>query len=163
MAGGPTMIVAGTGHRPKFLPCKYNEKHPWLLDLKKRVAEKLIEIGATDVISGAAIGYDTWLAQVAIELNLKLHCYIPFVGQEERWPKQSRKEYQRLVDNAYAVHYISTDYSDEAFLKRDREMVNDAHLVLALWNPKITQGGTYYTVKYAEQKGKKVINLWRPE
>lgn len=154
------MIVAGTGHRPKFLPCKYKEKHPWLLNLKDRTAAKLVELGATEIISGAAIGWDTWLAQVALELNLKLHMYIPFVGQEKKWPTASRKEYERLVERAFAVHYISADYSTEAFLKRDREMVNDAHLILALWNPEVTEGGTYYTVNYAKQKGKPVWNMW---
>jgi uncharacterized phage-like protein YoqJ len=154
------MIVAGTGHRPKYLPCKYNEKHPWLLDLKTNTAEKLIELGATDVISGAALGFDTWLAQVALELNLRLHMYIPFKEQGKNWPRASKAEYNRLLSLAYDYRYISDDYSDEAFLKRDRAMVNDADIILALWDPEVKQGGTFYTVNYAKQKGKPVWNLW---
>jgi len=28
------MIICGTGHRPKFCPCKYKDVHPWLDKLK---------------------------------------------------------------------------------------------------------------------------------
>lgn len=82
------MIIAGTGHRPKYCPCKYDENHPWLFDLKERLGiylgiwkntllnkEKLI------VRSGMAIGWDTWLAEEALVMDIEVHCFVPFKGQ----------------------------------------------------------------------------------
>ena len=31
------LVIAATGHRPKYCPCKYKENHPWLDDLKNRL------------------------------------------------------------------------------------------------------------------------------
>lgn len=154
------MIVAGTGHRPKFLPCKYNEKHPWLLDLKKRTHAELERLGAEWVISGMAIGFDTWLAQVALEMGLKVNAYVPFRGQHLQWPSSSRREYERILEAASSILYLREEYTSDAFHVRDRAMVDDADKILALWDPQIQQGGTFYTVNYAKGKGKEVINLW---
>lgn len=68
------MILAGTGHRPKYLPCRYNENHPWLISLKNKIREKLDELRPSAVISGVAIGFDTWLAQSALDLKIPLWC-----------------------------------------------------------------------------------------
>ena len=155
------MIIAGTGHRPKYCPCKYNEKHEWLLNLKVDIKNKLLELGAAGVISGMAIGFDTWLAQVALDMGLQLRCYVPFIGQGDNWPSNSKKEYNRILDLASSIEFISNSYSNEAFLKRDRRMIDDCNEVFALLNPESTSGGTYYTVQYALENKKKVHHLWQ--
>lgn len=157
------MIVAGTGHRPKFCPCKYKENHPWLLDLKERLKLHLSVNKIDTVITGMAIGWDTWLAQVAIEMNIPIHAYVPFKGQSDAWPTQSRKTYDEILKKSECVKYISESYSSEAFLKRDREMVDDCDTVLALLNPLANNGGTYYTVQYAMRNNVPVINFWKDE
>lgn len=155
------MIIAGTGHRPKFLPCKYNENHPWLAELKKKIKSELERIAPSIVISGVAIGFDTWLAEVALELDLELFCYVPFPEQGQTWPAKSQAKLKYLISKATHVKTISQNYSSDVFLKRDRAMVNDADIILALWNPELATSGTGYTVKYAEQTKKEVINLWQ--
>ena len=42
-------------------------------------------------------------------------------------------------------------------LKRDRYMVDNSDIVVAYLTK--SSGGTYYTVKYANEKGVKVVNL----
>lgn len=158
------MIVCGTGHRPKYCPCKYNEKHPWLLDLKQRLYADL-EIGYSTgqidtVISGMAIGWDTWLAETALEVGIPVWAYVPFKGQGDRWPTKTKQVYDSILERAEKVKYISEQYSQQSFLKRDREMVDDSGLVLALLNPLADEGGTYYTVRYAQDKNKEIINYW---
>lgn len=155
------ITAAGTGHRPHILPCKYNENHPWLKDLRKRAKEALITNRVDTVISGMAIGWDTWLAQTALELKLPLHAYVPFKGQGSKWPLKARKEYDRILSLAQKVLYIDEEYKPTSFHTRDRAMIDDSNLVLALWNPDVQMGGTFYTVNYAKDKGKRFINLWK--
>lgn len=154
------MIIAGTGHRPKFCPCKYKENHPWLVALKDDLMLIFLQQRPTAVITGMAIGWDTWLAQVALEMGYPVWAYVPFRGQGENWPSSSRNEYKRILEASEKVLYISDEYHNDAFLKRDRAMVDDCDEVFALWNPEAQSGGTYYTVKYAEKNGKPITNFW---
>lgn len=154
------MIIAGTGHRPQFCPCGFDENHPWIDLLKGRIRENLVSKYATTVIYGSAIGFDTWLAEVALELSIPIHAYVPFKGQGSNWPDKARKKYQDLLDRADLVKYTSMDYSKDAFFKRDRAMVDDCDEVFSLLDPNKTSGGTYYTVQYAKEKNKIVTNLW---
>lgn len=154
------MIVAGTGHRPKFCPCKYDHGHPWLRTLKLNLAKALRDLDVKTVISGMAIGWDTWLAQAALDLEIPVHAYVPFPEQGKTWPTDSRKEYERILNLSDLVIYISNSYSDEAFLKRDRAMVDDCDQVFSLLNPEANSGGTFYTVKYAEKNNKPITNFW---
>lgn len=159
------MHIAGTGHRPKYCPCKYNNKHPWLLNIKADLRNRLVEIAdnyASLVIrAGGAIGWDTWLAQVALELSLPLHLYLPFPGQESQWPSDSRKEYERIKSLATNVIYTSQTYYSEVFLKRDVDMITGCGKILALLNPEADSGGTFYTVNKAKELGINVENFWR--
>ncbi len=155
------MIIAGTGHRPKFCPCKYKENHPWLHKLKEDLATAYQNDRVTTVVSGMAIGFDTWIAQVALVMNIPVYAYVPFKGQGSQWPSDSRKEYERILAASAKVIYLSEEYSDAAFLKRDRAMVDDADHVYALLNPESTGGGTFYTVQYATKQGKPITHFWR--
>lgn len=154
------MIIAGTGHRPQFCPCGFNENHPWLLTLKSKISESLGELGPSIVISGMAIGYDTWLAESALALNIPLHAYVPFQGQGLKWPTESYKKYQSILDKASKVLYTSESYAKDVFFIRDKAMVDACTNVLALWNPEKKSGGTYYTLQYAETRHRNIRNLW---
>lgn len=158
------MIIAGTGHRPKYCPCKYKNSHPWLDNLKADLKQKLEyyqeENKIEAVICGAAIGFDTWLAQCVTEMCIPLWTYVPFKGQGSNWPSESKREYERLLKLSEKVLYISDKYSKECFLKRDRAMINDAHIIFSLLNPEVQEGGTYYTVSYAKSLGKTIHNFW---
>ena len=155
------MIIAGTGHRPKYLPCAYDEYHPWLIDLKTRLKSELITNEVSKVISGMAIGWDTWLAEAALELGLPLDCYISFRGQENRWPNESQKRYKSIIQECDNVVICSERYHRGAFFVRDEKMVDDCDKVFALWNPEIKSGGTRHTVQYAVKNNVDVINMWR--
>lgn len=82
------MIIAGTGHRPKYCPCKYNDSHEWLVKLKADLAETLKKNKPEAVIGGMAIGWDTWLVQVALELKIPVYAYVPFREQGKKWPTE---------------------------------------------------------------------------
>lgn len=113
------------------------------------------------VITGGAIGMDTWLAEETLNLGIPLHLYIPFKGQMANWPEVQQKRYNEILGAATEVKYISETYSKYAFLKRDQAMVDDCNMVMALLNPEAKSGGTYYTVNYAKTKSREIFNFWR--
>lgn len=161
------MIIAGTGHRPEYCPCKYKESHPWLNDLKNRLSYYLgiwnHTIGDEDLIirTGMAIGWDTWLAETALEMDLEIHAFVPFPGQEKAWPTKSREKYQKILDKSKEVCYTADKYHPRVFLDRDDAMITGVDKVVALLNPEAESGGTYYTVKKAESMNLEVINFWK--
>ena len=157
------MIYAGTGHRPQFLPCKFDETSYWLkrciLDLEYWMEENLHEIEY--IITGGALGWDTWLAESSLKLEIPFKVYVPFEKQDRWWSHQDKTRYKQLLKNADDIILVQKKYSKRAFLERDRRMVDSADKMIALWNPGHKSGGTYYTICYAESQQKEVINFWR--
>lgn len=157
------IVYSGTGHRPQFLPCKFDENHIWLQRCMKNLddwlAQHLHEIDY--VITGGAIGWDTWLAEHCYKLNIPFKVYVPFKEQGQNWPRVAQQRYKEVLSYAKEVVYICDKYSKQVFLIRDEQMVDHSSYVLALWNPAHKSGGTYHTVSYAESKGKPIINFWK--
>lgn len=154
------MKITGTGHRPKYMPCGYDEYHPWAIKIKKNLQQELEEIQPALVITGMAIGWDTWLAETAINLHIPIHCYIPFLGQGNNWPNIARQRYGSILNRAAEVIYIQEEYTIDCFFKRDEAMIDNCDMVFALLNPEACSGGTYYTVNYALKHNKVVKNFW---
>lgn len=154
------MIIAGTGHRPMNLPCRYSENHPWAKRVKSDLKDWLIQIKPDVIISGMALGWDTWVAEAAVDLGVKLWCYIPFRGQGTKWSEGMLIRYQKLLEKADFVDVTSDRYHKDVFLERDRRMVDVADRIVALHNPDITKGGTWYTIQYAMSRNKEIKNLW---
>lgn len=154
------MKIAGTGHRPKYMPCKYDEDHSWAIQIKKSLAQELQKIQPGLVITGMAIGWDTWLAEAAISLHIPIHCYIPFLGQGDRWPSKARQRYGSILNRAEKIIYTQNEYTEDCFFKRDEAMISNCDMVFALLNPEVTSGGTYHTVNHALKHNKTVKNFW---
>lgn len=151
------MIRCATGHRPSKLGGYDTGVKKALRDLAKG---HLSEIKGLDyVISGMALGWDQAYAQAAYDLGIPFWAAIPCAGQESMWPYHSRIEYQDLLRLAARVEVITPGpYEAWKMHKRNEWMVDKADEVDALWDG--SRGGTYDTVKYAEWRGKKVVNLW---
>ena len=154
------LIICATGHRPKYCPCQYDENHTWLVDLKARLDKWVKENKPTLALQGGAIGFDTWFAETILDNGIPLHSYLPFEGQGENWPTAAKKRYNKILERSEKVIYLSAKYSKDCFFVRDKAMVENSSLVLALLNPEVTEGGTHFTVKFAKSKGRKVINFW---
>lgn len=150
------MILCGTGHRPDKLG-GYSEEAGELL--ASFATSQLIKLKPSLVISGMALGWDTALAKAAVELDIPFHAYIPFAGQDIRWPNISKYQYHELLAKAQHVKYCSEEgYAVWKMQKRNECMVNDSNLVLALWNG--SAGGTGNCVGYASKTGTEILNVW---
>lgn len=151
-------ICCFTGHRD--LP--YNTA-----DLQKKLdclLEELVANGYGHFISGGAIGFDTLAAQSVLRLKEKhpevqLHMALPCPDQDKYWSYEKRREYHSVLEQADSTRYVCPTYTKYCMLQRNRIMVENSSLVIAYYNGKGT-GGTAMTVKYAQQKGIKTINLY---
>lgn len=155
--------VCFTGHRSQKLPWKFNENDVRCLAMKEIAKLKIMEAifdGKTHFISGMAIGFDMICAELVLELKkyfpfITLECAIPCKGQELKWPQKEQERYRNIIKQADKIRCIYDHYVDGCMLERNQYMVNNASLVIALYNG--TSGGTQKTIDYAKSKHKEIV------
>jgi len=158
-----------TGHR-KLLESYYNSDNPtpeWL-NLKAyltTVVYTFVNNGVHSFMSGMAIGVDTVAAEVVGELKtlcpgLTLNAAVPFPSQPSNWPKASKDNHSRILrdlcDNVYNVN--DDPYESWKMHARDKFMVDRNDYVIAVWDGRLA-GGTYSTVKSAQEQNKQVFRI----
>lgn len=152
------MIVAGTGHRPDKLGGYDESIRQELIGFAQHVIGLL---RPRVVISGMALGWDQALAHAALERRVELWAYVPFEGQESRWPRRAQREYHGILRAAAKTKIISAGgYSPEAMHARNAAMVEDADKMLALYDGK-RGGGTFDCLLLARDLGVPVHHLWQ--
>ena len=146
------MKIAVTGHRDVRLGGQKEEVKMWL-------KEQLINLKACykDIClyDGMAKGVDQIAAQTAISLGVPLECFFAYRRKLNDFE-------QHLIENADSITWLYDEYPGKyAYLERDRRMVDECDMLLVVWDG-IETGGTYYTYKYAQEKGKKILMYaWR--
>ena len=153
------MILTATGHRPLYMPCKFNEEDPWCKEKKQRLKDYLVQKKPDLIITGMAMGWDTWVAEAAFELKIPFDAYIPFENQGKNWEYEHYQRRNKLLFEANSIVLCSLKYSRDCFDVRDQRMVDDGDKIIALWSG-IKKGGTYATVKMAKKQKKEIINFW---
>mgnify|MGYP001070224892 CR=1 FL=1 len=111
---------------------------------------------------GGARGYDTLAAQTVLRLkerypHIKLILILPCLTQTRWWSAADVKEYERIKTLADKVVYTSQEYTKGCMYKRNRHLVNHSSVCVCYLNR--GNGGTAYTVDYAEKQGLEIINL----
>lgn len=148
--------IAGTGHRPQKLGGFGEAANSTL----RRFATAWLETLAPQcVISGMALGWDQALAQAAVDLDIPFVAAVPFEGQESRWPESSQREYQALLGHASDVVVVSSgSFSARSMQVRNEWMTDRCDLLLALYDG--SASGTGNCIRYADETGRDVLNLW---
>lgn len=156
-------IVCFTGHRPKSLPCGYNEEHPACIKIKSQLRRLIIGViekkNVTHFISGMAIGTDTWAAEIVLKLkayypSITLEAAIPCRNQTAGWNIKSKERYKWLLSHCDAVTVLQERYTADCMQNRNEYMVDKSDYVLAVWSGK--PSGTGKTIHYAVECGKPV-------
>jgi uncharacterized phage-like protein YoqJ len=155
--------VCFTGHRPNKLN-GYNEDGIIARAVKQALRDTIRKLVAenpdTVFISGAALGVDTWAAEIVLEENGILTLAIPHVGQQKEWPVVSQYRWLMLFRAAHAVVFCDKgDYATYKMMQRNKYMVDNSDLVIAVWNGD-KGSGTFNCVKYAIKQQKEILNLW---
>lgn len=150
-------VCAFSGHRQIYhihsevLPKKLN----YVIDV-------LINSGVTHFLSGGAQGFDLLSAEYVLQKRknnpgIKLSMYLPCRNQSDRWPSETRKRYETVLNLADEVFYVSEKYDAFCMHTRNRALVDNSDILVCYLIQ--DSGGTAYTKNYAEEKGKKIINL----
>ena len=136
---------------------------------RRKVAAKLektiinlIDRGIRFFGAGGALGFDTLAAQTVLRLkkkysDIKLILVLPCLTQARGWPTEDVEEYERIKAQADKVIYTAQEYTKGCMHKRNRHLVDHSSVCVCYLTKK--DGGTAYTVDYAEKRGLEIINL----
>ncbi len=143
---------AVTGHR--VMQKDFNEQ-----DLKSSFIG-LIEQGYDTFLIGMALGFDTACFKVLKRLKenysqLKLVACVPCKNQSLKYNKYQKREYDEMIDFADGVFVLGEEYTEGCMQKRNKFMVDNSSVLIAYLRRDF--GGTFNTVKYAEEKEIKII------
>ena len=146
-----------TGHRE--LP---EEQLPQLKQALFNVIVRLASQGVTRFACGGALGFDTLAAQMVLMVKeafpqIELLLILPCKTQDKYWPKEDQEIYREILARADRVVFVSETYIQGCMQKRNRLLVEGSSVCVCYCTKK--QGGTFYTVRYARQKGLDLINL----
>lgn len=154
-------ICAFTGYRPEKFPFGENEADPRCEQLKQELFCEILRMtreGVSVFMSGMARGVDLWAAEAVLQIQnvkpsqkIELWAIVPYDRQPLAWSAKERARYQRILEQAARVEYISHDYYNGCLQKRNRYMVDHATHLLAVYDGQ--PGGTASTIRYARKKG----------
>ena len=158
---------AFTGHRPQSLPFGFNETDERCIALKQTLRAEIIKLiedeGVTHFISGMAIGVDMYAAEIVLGLKssydrIILESAIPCETQAAKWTEEQRNRYFEIAEKCDKETLIQQHYTADCMHKRNRYMVDQADVIIAVWDGR--PSGTGKTVQYAQRQGKpiRVIN-----
>jgi len=114
-------------------------------------------------ITSLAIGADQLFAEAVLQHGGTLNVIIPFDEYEFKFLEgHDRQKYHHLLDRAVGVEFLQKMASDEeSYFESGKRVVDMADFLVAVWDGKPARGlgGTADVVKYAEQRGKRIIKL----
>jgi uncharacterized phage-like protein YoqJ len=154
-----------TGHRPEKLSgYKISENGRMIGMLTDSILNHVENKGVTAFITGMALGVDMWSALIVLDLkktvcpNIKLICAIPCKNQTNKWVKERKEEWEKIVSEADEVIYVSDkDYTDTCMQKRNEYMVDESDYTIAVWDG--SNGGTKNCIDYAKKKGMEITYI----
>ena len=154
------MTVSFTGHREA-----YSEE---LREKLRDTLDRLINEGADTFCAGGAAGFDTLAAETVLGLreeypwiSLKLILPCSPEVQSGKFPPHARKLYFDILKNADSVETISTCYTKDCMRLRNMRLISLADVCVCFYNEEARfVSGTGQTVRMAEKKGIRIINLY---
>lgn len=113
-------------------------------------------------LAGGAVGFDTVAAQAVLKCreansDIRLIIVIPCQNQARYWSHDEIDTYERINELADRVICLSEHYHRGCMHQRNRYLVDNSRACICYLTR--DSGGTAYTVKYAQSKGLRIINL----
>ena len=123
----------------------------------------MAQAGYTRFLSGGADGFDLLAAEAVIEHKkrfggVELWIVAPYAELFSRWTAEGRRLRLAALE-ASNVEIVCRKMSRTAPLMRNRRMIALSDICVCYMMPHNATGGTYYTVRLAQEKGIQVINL----
>lgn len=165
-------IICFTGKRPKDMyGYIFRDRYKEMQHILYRWLRGRTEIDCA--ITGGAQGFDQiafWTCRDCPWI-VKNNLYLPFKGQETKWRKDGlfgQREYNMMILKANEItvcskldiETASAKEISEAYLKRNRDMVNSSDIVFGCFDTKKDfhkdRSGTAATLRYAEEREKEI-------
>ena len=128
----------------------------------KNVIEKLINDGYCVFLCGMAVGFDMLCFSLVLELKekygyIKIIACVPYSGQADNYGRKKKAEYEKYISVSDEVVTLYEKYNEACMKERNRYMVDNSSVCVSYLFR--TGSGTYYTTRYAVEKGKTVIYI----
>lgn len=112
--------------------------------------------GYTRFINGGAAGADLLFAAIVAELKaqgrpLFLETALPYSGRR----KSKNQDFQEMLAACDEVKSFSERYNRGCYFVRNRYMVDESSLVIAVYDGR-DSGGTAFTMRYAHNQGRTI-------
>ena len=122
--------------------------------------QELIDRGFDTFLCGMARGFDLLAGELVVKLkesnpHVKLIACIPCPDQDKYYSPNEKEKYKRVLTACDEVKLLNEKFYKGCMLMRDRYMVDNCSLVFAY--DRKSEGGTHYTLTYAQSKKKKII------
>lgn len=144
------VTVCFSGHRE--MEKDFNAEY--LYDLISSYIKK----GMKNFLCGMAIGFDMLvfkiLEQLKVKNDIKIIACVPCKNQSERYSKEQKAEYDKMLKNADEVIVLSDNYTPYCMMKRNKYMVDNSSVLIVYYRQKA--GGTLNTLKYALENDLKI-------
>ncbi len=153
------LVCCFSGHR--IIP---KEKLPLVEAAVEKAVVELVSQGIVFFGSGGAIGFDTIAAETVLRLKkdhsqIRLVMVLPCPPEQQslKWNDEQKRRYYNILDRADKVRVLSPKYTNGCMLARNRHLVDNSGFLICYLREE--HGGTFYTVKYAEKRGLKIIRI----
>ncbi|MBO4413809.1 MAG: DUF1273 family protein [Clostridia bacterium] len=126
------------------------------------IIEKLYGEGMRIFYAGGAVGFDMLASEAVAEAKsrregMELRLLIPCEGHDLRWGDGDRRRLAALKAAADSVEILSPVFTPWCMHERNRRLVERSAVCVAFLRH--SEGGTASTVKYADKKGLRIINV----
>lgn len=159
--------VCFSGHRPEKLPFGGDSSAEITRVLKSLLYDEILKSihdGYNTFVTGLANGFDTWAAEIIIELkgngyDIRLVSASPYESHGSGFNVAERWARARIIENSDEFVNVSKNYDKNCMKRRNEYMVNRSSKLIAMVSD--YKSGTGQTIRYAKSQGLelKIFNL----
>ena len=136
-----------------------------IYDIERKVRKEVVTLisrGVKIFYCGGAIGFDMLCGKIILDIkkafpSVKLYLALPCTDQNKYYSYSENADYELLKKESDKIYYASDHYTKGCMHLRNRFMVDSSNYVISYCTK--NSGGTFYTLKYATEKGREIISI----
>lgn len=157
--------VAFSGYRPEKFPFELREDLKEYIELVNMLREEitgLINKGYSTFYIGGCDGFDLLVGEILNQLkyiyDIKIIVAMPYKDFGNKFSNKWKEILYLLLENSYRIIYVNEKYSYGCYQKRNELMVDNSNVLVVYYDGQ--KGGTLNTIRYANNKGVEIINIF---